>query len=110
MTTKPYSTDDAQQSQQVSEPAVSYGIQKDAARIKLEAIDELMNIFDPDRLSQALAYLHSLGREEEKEAEVYPYYPSSMEALRKELTEAEADFCNGRIYTSDDLRKEMRTW
>lgn len=28
----------------------------------------------------------------------------------KELAEAEDDFKHGRVYSSDDLRKEMKTW
>ena len=72
MTTKPYSTDEIPQSQPVSEPAVSYGLPQDTASLKLAAINELMNIFDPERLSQAVDYLRSLGREEVKES-VPPY-------------------------------------
>ena len=49
MTTKPYSTDETPQSQPVSEPAVSYGLPQDTASLKLAAINELMNIFDPER-------------------------------------------------------------
>ncbi|WP_278624595.1 hypothetical protein [Parabacteroides gordonii] len=63
MTTKPYNTDEIPQSQSVSEPAVSYGLPQDTASLKLAAINELMNIFDPERLSQAVDYLRSLGRE-----------------------------------------------
>ena len=66
-----------------------------------------MNIFDPERLSQAVDYLRSLGREEVGE---YPYYPSSSKELRQELAEAEDDFANGRVYSTDELRKEMRIW
>lgn len=107
MTTKPYRTDETPQSQPVSEPAVSYGLPQDTASLKLAAINELMNIFDPERLSQAVDYLRSLGREEVGE---YPYYPSSSKELRQELAEAEDDFANGRVYSTDELRKEMRIW
>lgn len=107
MTTKPYNTDEPQQFQSVSEPAVSYDLSQDTASLKLAAINELMNIFDPERLSQAVDYLRSLGREEERE---YPYYPSSIDELRQELAEAEDDFANGRVYSTNELRKEMRIW
>lgn len=107
MTTKPYSTDETPQSQPVSEPAVSYGLPQDTASLKLAAINELMNIFDPERLSQAVDYLRSLGRAEVRE---YPYSPSSINELKQELAEAEDDFANGRVYSTDELRKEMRIW
>lgn len=109
MTTKPYSTDESSRSERISEPVVSYGLPQDAASLKLLAIDELMNIFDPELLSRAVDYLRSLGKEEEREA-TYPFYPSTKEKLMQELTEAEDDFLHGRVYSSDDLRKEMKTW
>lgn len=36
----------------------------------------------------------------------YPFYPSTKEELMQELAEAEDDFLHGRVYSSDDLRKE----
>nr|WP_242506939.1 hypothetical protein [Parabacteroides goldsteinii] len=107
MTIKPYQSDETSQSQSVSEPALSYGLPQDIASLKLAAINELMNIFDPERLSLAVDYLRSLGREEEKE---YPYCPSSINELKQELAEAEDDFANGRVCSTNELRKEMRTW
>lgn len=109
MTTKPYSTNENSRSEHVSEPVSSYGLPQDTASLKLQAIDELMNIFDPELLSRAVDYLRSLGREEEREA-TYPFYPTTKEMLMQELAEAEDDFIHGRVYSSDDLRKEMKTW
>ncbi|WP_455637517.1 hypothetical protein [Parabacteroides sp.] len=105
MTIKPYPTDETQPSQHVSEPAVSYGLSQNIASLKLEAIDELMKIFDPERLSQAVDYLRSLGREEGRD---YPYCPSSIDAMKQELAEAEDDFANGRVFSSDELRAGVR--
>lgn len=109
MSTKPYSTNESSRSEHVSEPVASYGLPQDTASLKLQAIDELMNIFDPELLSRAVDYLRSLGREEEREA-TYPIYPATKEKLMQELAEAEDDFKHGRVYSSDDLRKEMKTW
>ena len=110
MTTKPFAFNEPVESQKLSEPSVSYGLPQDMASLKLEAINELMNIFDSERLSKAINYLRSLGREEAGEIAGYPYYPSTSEALKKELSEAEDDFNEGRTYSSDDLRKEMLKW
>jgi len=66
MTTKPYQPDEIPQPQQLSESAVSYGLSQDPASLKLEAIGELMNIFDPELLSCAVDYLRSLGGKERK--------------------------------------------
>lgn len=41
---------------------------------------------------------------------IYPFYPANKEKLMQELEEAEDDFKHGRVYSSDDLRKEMKTW
>ncbi|WP_293710655.1 hypothetical protein [uncultured Parabacteroides sp.] len=35
---------------------------------------------------------------------------AAINELKQELAEAEDDFANGRVYSTDELRKEMHTW
>ena len=108
MTTKPYSTDEIPQSQPVSEPAVSYGLPQDTASLKLAAINELMNIFDPERLSQAVDYLRSLGREEVKES-VPPCQFTSQE-LKAGIRIAMEQSRQGLGLTNEEMRNRKRPW
>ena len=108
MTTKPYSTDEIPQSQPVSEPAVSYGLLQDTASLKLAAINELMNIFDPERLSQAVDYLRSLGREEVKES-VPPCQFTSQE-LKAGIRIAMEQSRQGLGLTNEEMRNRKRPW
>ena len=102
MTTKPYSTDEIPQSQPVSEPAVSYGLPQDTASLKLAAINELMNIFDP------VDYLRSLGREEVKES-VPPCQFTSQE-LKAGIRIAMEQSRQGLGLTNEEMRNRKRPW
>lgn len=108
MTTKPYDTDETSPSQSVSEPAVSYGLPQDAASLKLAAINELMNIFDPERLSQAVDYLRSLGREEERDS--IPPCQFTPEELRAGVRIAMEQSRQGLGLTNEEMRNRKRPW
>ena len=106
MTAKPYKydKDDARESQRVSEPAVSYAASRSAASLKLEAIDELMNIFDTDRLSRAVDFLRTLGREEEDLMPGgIPALQFTKEELIAELRQSEEDRQAGRFRSSEEV-------
>lgn len=108
MTTKPYNTDETPKSQPVSEPAVSYGLPQDTASLKLAAINELMNIFDPERLSQAVDYLRSLGREEERKS--IPPCQFTKEELRDGVRIAMEQSRQGLGLTNEEMRNRKRPW
>ncbi len=108
MTAKPYNTDETPQSQPVSEPAVSYGLPQDTASLKLAAINELMNIFDPERLSQAVDYLRSLGREEERD--MIPPCQFTPEELRAGVRISMEQSRQGLGLTNEEMRNRKRPW
>lgn len=108
MTTKPYDTNETSQSQPVSEPPVSYGLPQDTASLKLAAINELMHIFDPDRLSLAVDYLRSLGREEERES--IPPCQFTSDELRAGVRIAMEQSRQGLGLTSEEMRNRKRPW
>ena len=99
MTTKPYSTDEIPQSQPVSEPAVSYGLPQDTASLKLAAINELMNIFDPERLSQAVDYLRSV-----------PPCQFTSQELKAGIRIAMEQSRQGLGLTNEEMRNRKRPW
>ncbi len=108
MTINPYPTDETQPSQHVSEPAVSYGLSQNIASLKLEAIDELMKIFDPERLSQAVDYLRSLGREAGRES--IPPCQFTPEELRAGVRIAMEQSRQGLGLTNEEMRNRKRPW
>ena len=110
MTTKPYKydEDDTREPQRVSEPAVSYAASRSVASLKLEAIDELMNIFDTDRLSRAVDFLRTLGREEEDLMPGgIPALQFTKEELNAHIDKSLQDIEEGRVYTSAEVHRQM---
>lgn len=107
MTTKPYSTDESSRSERISEPVVSYGLPQDAASLKLLAIDELMNIFDPELLSRAVDYLRSLGR---NECNSVPPCQFTSDELRAGIRIAKEQSRLGLGLTNEEMRNRKRPW
>ena len=104
MTTKPYKydEDDTREPQRVSEPAVSYAASRSVA------IDELMNIFDTDRLSRAVDFLRTLGREEEDLMPGgIPALQFTKEELNAHIDKSLQDIAEGRVYTSAEVHRQM---
>lgn len=108
MTIKPYQSDETSQSQSVSEPALSYGLPQDIASLKLAAINELMNIFDPERLSLAVDYLRSLGREEERNST--PPCQFTSKELSAGVRMAKEQSRQGLGLTNEEMRNRKRPW
>lgn len=107
MTTKPYSTDDMSRSERVSEPVVSYGLPQDAASLKLQAIDELMNIFDPELLSRAVDYLRLLGKDGKSAVPPCQFTPDELRAgIRTAMEQSR----QGLGLTSEEMRNRKRPW
>ncbi len=110
MTTKPYKYDEAEagKPQCVSEPAVSYVASRNAASLKLEAIDELMKIFDTDRLARAVDFLRSLGREEEDLMPGgIPTLQFTKEELNAHIDKSLQDIAEGHVCTSAEVHRRM---
>lgn len=108
MAKESYFTDESSHSGHVSEPVVSYGIAHDVVSLKMEAIGELMNIFDPELLSRAVGYLRSLGKEE-KLASIPPcqFTPDELKVgirIAKEQSE------QGLGLTNEEMRNRKRPW
>lgn len=108
MTTKPYKTEDINQPASVSEPLVSYVSTQDISTLKLEAIDEVMNLFDPELLSQAIKYLRTLGQAENRQ----PFSPCqfSVEELRQRVRYAMELSRQGQGISQEEMRKRKPVW
>lgn len=108
MTTNPYSVNDSNDSLSMSEPVVAYGLSQDAASLKLEAINELMHIFDAGRLSQALDFLRLLGKEEGKGTCSPCQF--TAEELRDGVRLAMEQSRQGLGITQEEMRNRKRPW
>lgn len=107
MTTKPYSTNETSRSEHVSEPVASYGLPQDPASLKLQAIDELMNIFDPELLSRAVDYLRSLGKNERCSVPPCQFTPDELRAGVRIAMEQSRQ---GLGLTNEEMLNRKRPW
>lgn len=108
MKAKPYVSHEPTESQQLHEPTVSYGLPQGIDSLKLEAIRELMNIFDTERLSEALNYLRSLGKEV-RQSNIPPCQYTS-ETLRERISQAMEQSEQGLWISHDEMRKRKPVW
>lgn len=108
MTTKPYKAEDTDQPASLSEPLVSYAASQDISALKLEAIDEVMNLFDPDLLLQAIDYLRTLGQTEKTQQS--PPCQFSVEELHQRVRYAMELSRQGQGVSQEEMRKRKPVW
>lgn len=108
MKAKPYASQEPTEPQQLREPAVSYGLPQDIDSLKQEAIRELMNIFDAERLSEALNYIRLLGKEARQFNSPPCQYTS--ETLRERISQAMEQSKQGQGISHDEMRKRKPIW
>lgn len=101
MTTKSYSEPE-EEPREVNEPGAAYGLT--AEQLREEMTREALKIEDTSLLKEALEFIRGLATVEK------PPCRYTIEELKEHLWASLDDIKMGRVYTSEELDKEMLSW
>ena len=101
MTTNSYSEPE-EESREVNEPQAAYGFT--AEHLREEMMREALKIEDTSLLQEALEFIRGLAMVQK------PPCQYSVEELKEHLWASLDDIKMGRVYTSEELDKEMLSW
>lgn len=101
MTTKHYSEPE-EKSDEVNEPQAAYGLT--AEHLREEMMREALKIEDTSLLKEALEFIRGLTMVQKSPCQY------TVEELKEHLLASLDDIRAGRVYTSEELDKEILSW